>query len=188
MKKPIEALITITVLSVIGSVSRWPGSQLHGSVISQLVSVVNTNMSPIPVSVDSDARTPWVGTGFCPETQTCEIVYPAVPTGHRLVTEDVNVIVTMGSTLPTAGPQILLNGGAGSIGLSSGFGTSGEMYQAYSNTQLVYYIDASTGSRAAVRVKYLGKVESVNVVVTGYLLNCRIAACSAIINAVGTST
>jgi len=164
------------------------GSGTAQAVVSTLVSVVNPGTSPVHTSsVDDPGRIAYQSnsdmTGQCTQQQSsCQFVFPFVPAGHRVVVQHISGSISY-NTAPT-----VITVGARSFGTEdvSDFYAPIPPGLAFSQFDwpALFYVDS--GERATVTVTLYGNssnfggLERQSLTLTGYELDCTVAACAPI--------
>jgi hypothetical protein len=151
------------------------------AVAAALVQVTNTTANPVITSrMDDPGRIPYLSAvaslGGC---NNCLIHFPAVPPNHRLVIQ--HAIITGGLT----GPGVVQGTiSVGAIRMSSFFiptALTGSLYSYAQDEPMLAFVDGGDAPLVAVNV-YAGSSqnEEFEVSLSGYMLDCAAAPCSAI--------
>lgn len=173
---------------LIGSLTNHPGSQAKGAVYSTPVTVMNTNANSVPVlDAERQARIPYEssvsGTG-CNAT-TCFFFFAAPTAGYRLVAENLSGYfqLTGGVTIPPVG-YLEDNTFKISTAFTAPLGPvdNGGHTQAAFNQPTRFYLDPGPqGAPFAVVSSSFSNGNS-TMVLSGYLENCSITGCSAVVH------
>jgi hypothetical protein len=155
------------------------------AVVSTLVTVVNTADNPaVTRDADRASRVPYVSTqtfNCGPGVSECVPFFTAVPSGFRLVIENISgeFKLASGTTTPPNGDLSFNNGIFPVWGFTATVGPTNGSTIARFSQPVTAYADPADG-QPLVRVD--GNWASVpqNVTLTGYLLNCSITPCPAI--------
>jgi hypothetical protein len=158
------------------------------AVYSSPVSVVNTNTQPVPgVDVEKLARIPYESTATaanCPNpgvSGACFFTFAAVPTGYRLVVENLAGYFQI-SPGATADPVGYLENSAfrvkGAFTAPRGQLDLGGHTQAAFSYATRYYVDASENIFAVVSA--LWSNGNSEMILSGYVENCSITGCPAV--------
>jgi hypothetical protein len=183
-KKYLCGIAVLAGLFVIGSLMQSRESQANGA-YSTPVTVMNTTANPGSVLDASTAsRVPYqsvlikdCGSGV----SQCQFIFPAPPTGFRLVVENVSgaANVVSGSAPPTVALQSIpsLNGiwaFTATVGQTLNFVNSG-----FNQTVRAYFETASEQPQVGVGANFSSSFQTV-VTLSGYLENCAVVGCPAI--------
>lgn len=188
--KVTKVTVVNTPLPIQGSVSvnNFPAAQAVSGTVNvgnfpatQNVNVSNPATAPFfVVNVDDPGQIPYQSSlpGVCVDFR-CEGLFPAVPSGHRLVIQHFSGSVS--TTLNSAGDLKLVDAfledpastivSIFPVAISNGGG-------AFDQPVLVYY-DAGKQPKAMIGFDVLASV-SVHFTLTGYLLDCNLAPCAPI--------
>jgi len=112
-------LLVVLGFAFAGTIGAALGTRTAQAVVSTLVSVVNPTTSPVPtssVNVTDPGRIAYqsqVSLSLCgTERLSCELLFPAVPTGHRLVVQHISAtdqFTNPGATFLRAGVLLAAN-------------------------------------------------------------------------------
>jgi hypothetical protein len=183
-KKYLAGVAMLAALFVIGSLMQSRESQANGA-YSTPVTVMNTTANPGSVlDADKASRVPYqsvqikdCGSGV----SQCIFLFPAAPSGFRLVVENVSgaVNVVNGSTPPT----VLLQSTPVLIGIWAFNATVGQSMNSensgFNQVVRAYFEGAGEQPHVGVGANFSSSFQSV-ATLSGYLENCAIAGCPAI--------
>jgi len=190
MPRKSHLLITLG-FGLAGAIGAAFGTGTAQAVVASLVEIVNSATSPVPTSSVNRTGTGRIAyqatvtmTGSCLVMSVCQYAFPAVPAGHRLVVQQISGAATF-SEVPSENIWVT----AQSAAL---FGTNSflNFYEPASNSDLaflqpaLFYLDASESVTITVEDRsghatFLGSSPNY-VSLTGYELDCTVAACAAI--------
>ena len=151
------------------------------AVVAALVQVTNTAASPVIASnMDDPGRIPYqAGAGNSCGSFSCADFFSPVPANHRLVIQHVSV---GGSAAGPGVVQLVLK--KGGQGFSSFFvptALTGTVYSFAQDEPTLFFVDG--GDSPILEIDFYGgsaTISSANVTLSGYLLDCAAAPCSAI--------
>jgi len=182
-------LLVVIGLAVAGIIGAAFGTGTARAVVSTLVSVVNSDASPVPtssVNVTDPGRIAYQATvnngGGCVGS-SCPFLFPAVASGHRVVVQHIAGVLDF-NTVPTNISVLVVNGAGAFITqffapIPTGFG-----FSAF-DQPVLFYIDSLQQAEVGVSLTgngatFLGDGASQIVTLTGYELDCTVAACAPI--------
>jgi hypothetical protein len=171
-----------TPLSVTGSVT----TSGTVTVANPVTTVVNPATSPaLTSSVDDPGRIAYQTIQFQQNClNQCNLRFPAVPSGHRLVIQHVSGFMSMNG-LPKSVTVSLAKDGVSNSGTSTFFATvAGNSFSPQSfisafDQPTQYYIDAA-GTPTIIANADNSSITNSQVTLTGYLLDCTVNTCTPI--------
>jgi hypothetical protein len=165
------------------------------------VTVVNPNTSPVPTTVVNPSTSPALtssvddpgrvayqseqtGSSFCFNNDVCDVSFTTVPTGQRLVIQHISGAVETDSSSVVL---VQLSPGV-PPGVSSFFGPPGisgigsnSLFQSYFDQPVLVYVDTGQTPSVSISIATGAHLKSVDVTLSGYLLDCNTATpCAAI--------
>ena len=178
-------LLVVIGFAVAGMIGAALGTGTAQAVVSTLVSVVNPNTSPVQtLSVTDPGRIAYQSeadlSGNCSASTFCGFVFPAVPAGHRVVVQHITGLVTFG-VAPTV---ITVTTSSGATLVSNFYGPIPPgILSSQFDLPALFYVDASKAADVTVRLVGNGSTfggGTEQVTLTGYELDCTVAACAPI--------
>lgn len=152
---------------------------------SVLVTVTNTNTNPVNTAdVDRASRIPYSSTAFAytgggtPSltscfTTNCNFYFTPVPTGYRLVVENINASLTLPSTSKTPIAQLYTETGA--VGATGAIGADAS---AAINQSILTFFDPADGPpQLTVYGDFGSSTPGQYATLSGYLINCSVVSC-----------
>ena len=183
----IRTYLLVTIgFAFAGMIGAAFGTSTAQAVVATLVEVVNPTTSPVPsLNVTDPGRIAYQSTinntGKCLGS-SCSFPFPVVPTLHRVVIQHVSGLVQL-NAVPT---NIAVN-----FFETAGVGLTAELLAPLSTISafdqpLLFYVDSGTSVQVQVSIfsnagaAFVGGNAFQFVTLTGYELDCAVAACSPI--------
>jgi len=180
-------LLVVLGFAIAGMIGAAFGTGTAQAVVSTLVTAVNTSTNPVQtnsVNVTDPGRIAYQSTidnaGKCLAETGCNFIFPFVPTGHRVVIQHISGTVFFTGTPPAPGTILTVSGG----GINSGFFLPVQgLDLIYFDQSVLFYVDS--GNQLTVQIDAFTSLFSVSaphqtVTLTGYELDCTVAACAPI--------
>jgi hypothetical protein len=179
-------LLVLVGFVVAGAIGAAFGTGTAQAVVSTLVSVVNPGTSPVHTSsVDDAGRVAYQSTinntGKC-SGSGCSFPFPVVPTGHRVVIQHVSGLLQLNAVPTNIAVNFFETAG---VGLTAEFLAPPSTISAFDHP-LLFYVDSGTSVQVQVSIfsnngaTFVGGNAFQFVTLTGYELDCTVAACSPI--------
>jgi hypothetical protein len=164
--------------------------------VSGQVTVTNSSTNPVPnkivnsatapaiiSSIDDPARIPYAANASATCGIQCDILFPAVPAGHRLVVQNItgfagftstpqSVLVAAAADLDSKVSYFIVPSAMGNQGAFSGF-----------NQPVLMYLDAGQKPHVTLQAAGTGYRTIMVSTVTGYLVDCAANQCAPIVPA-----
>jgi len=152
------------------------------AIVAALVQVANTTANPVPsLSVTDPGRVAYQSSGLsCTQTTHCVIPLPTVPSGHRVVVQHISGNDSVSGTTTYVRLLAAVVTPLGEFSASSFYSQFSNTAAFYASDQpVLFYVDA--GSHVEVGLVSDGTFQGLGVVtLTGYDLDCTVAACATI--------
>ena len=173
-------LLVVVASALAGMIGAAFGTGTAQAVVSTLVSVVNPTTSPVAsLNVTDPGRVAYqssLSTSSCSALIECILKFPTVPSGHRVVIQHIGGYDAFNAT-PTALQSIVELDGT-TIMSSFFMPTSNSLYAI--DQPEMFYVDAGHHVELFLEI-YGGNFSGIgNLTLTGYELDCTVAACAAI--------
>jgi len=160
------------------------GTGTAQAVVSTLVGVVNPTTSPVPsLNVTDPGRIPYqasISNAACASINDCTLVFPPVPTGHRVVVQHISGVDGLGRSATSVWVSFYASANPAGPKVSSFFApqiVGGGLY-AYDQPVLAY---VDSGNSPTVEPVTNGDFQGEQyTTLTGYELDCTVAACAPI--------
>jgi hypothetical protein len=177
-------LLVVVASAVAGTIGASFATGTAQAIVAALVQITNTTSSPVPsLNVTDPGRIPYQSSvdngGKCSGNSICPFSFPTVPSGHRVVVQHIGGFLNF--TPPT--PPISIIATISTSGLTSGISPITPQDTDITFDQpVLFYVDASNSVNVAVFLT--GGQFSANgteaLTLTGYELDCTVAACAPI--------
>jgi len=180
----VEHTLGLALLAAIGAAF---GTGTAHAVVASLVEIVNPTTSPVPtLNVTGPGRVSYQSTinnaGNC-SGGSCAFSFPSVPDGHRVVVQRINGYVQFNASPSYVEVQV----GTGAFGANflSAFFVSAPagVFSTVIDQPALFYVDASGVVRIAITgqgTTFAGASAAQFLTLTGYELDCTVAACAGI--------